>query len=224
MHTVASILWRRLDAPGHDACRLQRNASAWQLDGAAVFRLEHGRIGQLQYRVQCDLHWHTQWGTVRGWLGGGTVDLAIARDVRGHWKLNGRPVADVSHCIDLDLGFTRATNLLQLRRLRLAVGEGPTPRPPGSTSTAAARSASSCSATRAPPTMPTPTKRSASVMRRRCVRSVRASCATIRGSGPQRPERSLQLRASPPSGSRFRFRSAPIACAQAAHGPDVVRG
>ncbi|WP_425521246.1 putative glycolipid-binding domain-containing protein [Xanthomonas translucens] len=124
MHTVASILWRRLDAPGHDACRLQRNASAWQLDGAAVFRLEHGRIGQLQYRVQCDLHWHTQRGTVRGWLGGGTVDLAIARDVRGHWKLNGRPVADVSHCIDLDLGFTPATNLLQLRRLRLAVGEG----------------------------------------------------------------------------------------------------
>lgn len=124
MQTVASILWRRLDAPGHDACRLQRNASAWQLDGAAVFRLEHGRIGQLQYRVQCDLHWHTQWGTVRGWLGGGTVDLAIARDARGHWTLNGRPVADVSHCIDLDLGFTPATNLLQLRRLRLAVGEG----------------------------------------------------------------------------------------------------
>ncbi|WLA02685.1 putative glycolipid-binding domain-containing protein [Xanthomonas translucens] len=178
MHTVASILWRRLDAPGHDACRLQRNASAWQLDGAAVFRLEHGRIGQLQYRVQCDLHWHTQRGTVRGWLGGGTVDLAIARDVRGHWKLNGRPVADVSHCIDLDLGFTPATNLLQLRRLRLAVGEG--------------------ADAPAAPTMPTPTKRSASVMRRRCVRPVRASCATIRGSGPQRPERSLQLPASPP--------------------------
>lgn len=124
MQTVASILWRRLDAPGHDACRLERNATAWQLDGAAVFRLEDGRIGQLNYRVRCDLHWHTQWGTVRGWLGGAPVDLSISRDARGHWKLNDEPVTDLSHCLDLDLGFTPATNLLQLRRLGLAKGEG----------------------------------------------------------------------------------------------------
>jgi len=104
MQTVASILWRRLDVPGHDACRLERNASAWQLDGAAVFRLEDGRIGQLHYRVRCDLLWHTQWGTVRGWLGDSAVDLSIARDPRGHWKLNDEAVPDLSHCIDLDLG------------------------------------------------------------------------------------------------------------------------
>lgn len=124
MQTVASILWRRLDVPGHDACRLERNASAWQLDGAALFRLEDGRIGQLHYRVRCDLLWHTQWGTVRGWLGDSAVDLSIARDARGHWKLNDEPVPDLSHCIDLDLGFTPATNLLQLRRLGLSKGEG----------------------------------------------------------------------------------------------------
>jgi len=124
MQTVASILWRRLDVPGHDACRLERNASAWQLDGAAVFRLEDGRNGQLHYRVRCDLHWHTQWGTVRGWLGDSAVDLSIARDARGHWKLNDEAVPDLSHCVDLDLGFTPATNLLQLRRLNLAKGEG----------------------------------------------------------------------------------------------------
>ncbi|MCY1380818.1 putative glycolipid-binding protein [compost metagenome] len=29
----------------------------------------------------------------------------------------------MSHCVDLDLGFTPATNLLQLRRLNLAPGE-----------------------------------------------------------------------------------------------------
>ncbi|MFH0134239.1 putative glycolipid-binding domain-containing protein [Variovorax sp. EL159] len=123
MQTVASILWRRLDAPGHDACRLERNASAWQLDGGAVFRMEDGRIGQLHYRVRCDLLWHTQWGTVRGWLGDSAIDLSITRDARGHWKLNDEAVSDMSHCVDLDLGFTPATNLLQLRRLNLAKGE-----------------------------------------------------------------------------------------------------
>jgi len=124
MQTVASICWRRLDVPGHDACRLERNAGAWQLDGAAVFRLEDSRIGQLHYRVRCDLHWHTQWGTVRGWLGDAAVDLSIARDAHGRWKLNDEAVPDLSHCVDLDLGFTPATNLLQLRRLNLAQGEG----------------------------------------------------------------------------------------------------
>jgi hypothetical protein len=123
MQTVASILWRRLDAPGHDACRLERTASAWQLDGAAVFRTESGRIAQLHYRVRCDLLWHTQWGTVRGWLGESAVDLSITRDARGHWKLNDEAVPDMSHCVGLDLGFTPATNLLQLRRLNLAAGE-----------------------------------------------------------------------------------------------------
>jgi hypothetical protein len=123
MQTVASILWRRLDAPGHDACRLERNASAWQLDGAAVFRQENGRIAQLHYRVRCDLHWHTQWGMVRGWLGDSAIELSIARDAHGHWKLNDEAVPDLSHCVDLDLGFTPATNLLQLRRLNLSKGE-----------------------------------------------------------------------------------------------------
>ncbi|MBS0430532.1 MAG: hypothetical protein JSR41_24870, partial [Proteobacteria bacterium] len=51
MQTVATILWRRQDGPGHDACRLERNDVAWQLDGAAAFRHESGRIAQLHYRL-----------------------------------------------------------------------------------------------------------------------------------------------------------------------------
>lgn len=122
MQTVASILWRRLDAPGHDACRLERNDSAWQLDGAAAFRLADGRIVQLHYRVRCDRAWHAQWATVRGWLGGEAIDLSIVRHARG-WRLNDAEVGDLAHCVDLDLGFTPATNLLAIRRLNLADGE-----------------------------------------------------------------------------------------------------
>ena len=122
MQTVATLLWRRLDAPGHDACRLDRNDTSWQLDGAAVFKHGDGRIAQLHYRVRCDKHWHTQWGTVRGWLGGTPIDLSVTHGPRG-WTLNEQSVPDLSHCVDLDLGFTPATNLLQLRRLKLEDGE-----------------------------------------------------------------------------------------------------
>ncbi|RYZ12718.1 MAG: hypothetical protein EOO24_02350 [Comamonadaceae bacterium] len=116
MRTVASILWRRLDAEGHDACRLEQGDAAWQLDGAAVFRHEDGRVAQLHYRVRCDAQWRTRWATVRGWLGPEEVDLRIAHDPGSGWTLGDRPMPGVAHCVDLDLGFTPATNLIVLRR------------------------------------------------------------------------------------------------------------
>lgn len=120
---LATVLWRRLDGPGHDACRLERHGEAWELDGAAVFRHTDGRPARLDYRVNCDKAWHTRWGRVRGWIGGDSVDFAIARNPRGEWMLNDKVVPDLAHCIDLDLGFTPATNLLPLRRLNLQLGE-----------------------------------------------------------------------------------------------------
>jgi len=123
MKTVATLMWRRLDAPGHDVCRLEHNGEAWQIDGAAVFRHDDGRDAQLHYRVRCDKAWHAQWGTVRGWLGSQAIELAISRGAHGAWKLNDEAVPDLGHCVDLDLGFTPATNLLALRRMHLAEGE-----------------------------------------------------------------------------------------------------
>lgn len=122
MQTIASILWRRLDRPGHDVCRLDRLGENWQFDGGAAFRHTDGRLAQLHYRLRCDRAWHTQWATVRGWIGGEAIDLSIVRAGNG-WKLNDRPVEELGHCVDLDLGFTPATNLLPLRRLHLAVGD-----------------------------------------------------------------------------------------------------
>lgn len=119
---AVSILWRRLDAPGHDACRLERTDAGWVLDGEAVFR--HGKgPTRLAYRIACDAAWATRRGDVRGWLGPRRIALAVHRSVAGAWFLNGRGVRGLDACLDLDLGFTPATNLLQLRRIALAEGE-----------------------------------------------------------------------------------------------------
>ncbi|MBT2323141.1 putative glycolipid-binding domain-containing protein [Variovorax paradoxus] len=123
MQIVASMFWRRIDLPGHDACRLERHGNGWQLDGAAVFRNEDGRPVRLDYRVHCDNAWHAQWGRVRGWVGSAAIDFAIARGANGEWSLNDHVVPGLAHCTDLDLGFTPATNLVQLRRLNLKAGE-----------------------------------------------------------------------------------------------------
>jgi hypothetical protein len=44
----ASALWRKLDAPGHDACRLRQLADGWELDGTSVF-LSNGTAARVNY-------------------------------------------------------------------------------------------------------------------------------------------------------------------------------
>jgi hypothetical protein len=117
-----SILWRRLDTPGHDACRLDRSATGWQLEGTAVF-LHQGNPARLDYRLVCDTAWRTQQGHVQGWIGSDPLELRIARTNAGVWTLNGATVPNLEDCVDLDFGFTPATNLSQLRRLALEVGQ-----------------------------------------------------------------------------------------------------
>jgi uncharacterized protein len=119
---VNSILWRRLDTPGHDACRLEKTRAGWSLEGSAVFR-EDGVPAWLTYRVTCDLAWRTQQGQVRGWIGPRAVDIGVTRTSDGRWTLNGQEVSGLGSCVDLDLGFTPATNLLLLRRVNLPTGK-----------------------------------------------------------------------------------------------------
>jgi hypothetical protein len=116
-----SILWRRLDSPGHDAATLSAIDGGWQLEGVAAF-LESGRPCQLSYRVTIDPLWQTRGAEVHGWLGATPVDLQIAREGRHEWRLDGKEVRAVAGCVDVDLAFTPATNLLPIRRLDLAVG------------------------------------------------------------------------------------------------------
>jgi hypothetical protein len=120
--TAAAILWRRLDAPGHDACRLVRSAGGWRIEGTAVFR-HLGAPASLAYRADCDLEWRARQGRVRGWLGDASLDLAIARTGEAGWTLDGAAVPGLADCLDLDFGFTPATNLLQIRRLALEEGQ-----------------------------------------------------------------------------------------------------
>ena len=61
-------------------------------------------------------------GGVRGFIGPRAIDYRVARDDAG-WTLNGAPVAGLKHLLDLDLGFTPATNLQQLRRVAMAENE-----------------------------------------------------------------------------------------------------
>jgi hypothetical protein len=120
--SVASILWQRLDTPGHDACTIGRHDTGWRLCGSAVFRHDVGPA-RLTYQVVCDTEWRTLSGRVEGWLGDRPVTFRIARMSEDGWTLNGLTAPNLEACADLDLGFTPATNVLPIRRLELAEGQ-----------------------------------------------------------------------------------------------------
>lgn len=117
-----SILWRRLDQPGHDSARCWFQDPYWHLEGAAIF-VEDRRPCRLNYRVYCNAAWNTVRGKVTGWVGARTVDLEFAAGVNRRWRVNKKACTAVAGCIDVDLSFTPATNLLPIRRLKLPTGK-----------------------------------------------------------------------------------------------------
>ena len=117
-----AILWRRLDSPGHDACGLWVSDNGWRLAGTAMFCSEEQPC-HLSYEVDCDPSWRTRSASVIGWLGRTTVKLTLEAAPGERWTLNGdEQGAEVAGLVDVDLGFTPATNLIQLRRLSLGIG------------------------------------------------------------------------------------------------------
>jgi hypothetical protein len=122
MKPTASFFWRKLDHPGHDSGRLFRLSSGWRLTGASVF-FEANRPCHFQYEVVTDSAWKTRRADVTGYLGNRAVDVRISAAGPGRWKVGGVLQSNLAGCVDVDLGFTPATNLIVIRRLALAIGE-----------------------------------------------------------------------------------------------------
>lgn len=113
--------WRRLDVPGREEACVKRTATGWRLTGELDVE-ETGLAAQLRYAIECDPEWRTRSALVEGEAGGALVRFALAADGAGQWTRDGNPLPDLSGALDVDLGFTPATNTLPIRRLALVVG------------------------------------------------------------------------------------------------------
>ncbi len=120
--TGQSIIWRRLDRPGHEFAKLFFSDSCWNLDGTAVF-MHDKQYCCLDYWLKCNSQWQTLSGRITGWVGEKVIEIEIAVKSNRHWTLNGQARPEVKGCIDIDLNFSPVTNLLPIRRLNLGLGE-----------------------------------------------------------------------------------------------------
>ncbi|MBO6834572.1 MAG: putative glycolipid-binding domain-containing protein [Alphaproteobacteria bacterium] len=116
-----TVLWRRIDAEGHDACRLDRIEDGYRLTGMAVWTEPSGGAA-LRYRVECGPDWRTRSADVDGFHAGSPLELKIRADGQGRWRKNDILQKAVEGMVDLDLGFTPATNIFPIRRLAVRPG------------------------------------------------------------------------------------------------------
>lgn len=114
--------WRRLDVPGREEARVDRTATGWRLTGELNVQ-EAGVASRFRYTIDCDSEWRTRSAVVEGDVGGVPIRFALAADGAGRWTRDGTLVPELAGALDVDLGFTPATNTLPLRRLALAIGE-----------------------------------------------------------------------------------------------------
>lgn len=117
----AQMRWRRLDVPGREEARFEQTRSGWHLAGK-VEVVELGVSTSISYQIECDPEWRTRSALVQGEAGSQTFGFECTVD-DGEWRRDGNPVPELSGAVDIDLGFTPATNTLPIRRLGLAVGD-----------------------------------------------------------------------------------------------------
>lgn len=118
--THATVLWRRIDAPGHDWARFQTSAESLRIEGIALFAHDASPV-RLAYAVACDSDRRTRRARVHGSIQDRAIDLEIVRS-GAEWTLDGVRQPQVEGAFDVDLAFTPATNTLPVRRLALAIG------------------------------------------------------------------------------------------------------
>ena len=120
--TTRRVAWRRSDDIETDEhCTLTVRDSGLSLVGT-VLGAEAGAPVRIEYRVLADAAGFTTATHVREVRGFETRTLALERDAKGNWTVDGKAVRALKGCTDVDLGCSPSTNTLPIRRLRLAIG------------------------------------------------------------------------------------------------------
>jgi hypothetical protein len=124
--TTRRVAWRRSDEIETDEhCTLIVRDSGLSMVGT-VLGAESGVPVRIEYRVLTDAAGLTTAAHVRDLRGFETRTLALERDAKGNWTVDGRQVRGLKGCTDVDLGCSPSTNTLPIRRLRLAPGKSST--------------------------------------------------------------------------------------------------
>ncbi len=126
---IRTVLWQGLWYPGIEWCELAGGPDGWRLSGLALIA-DDGVPARLEYEIDLDPTWATRAVRVAAPAPGQPERrLSLARSEEGAWQIERAPYhvpddpAPLHGLVDIDLGFSPATNTLPIRRLSPAIGE-----------------------------------------------------------------------------------------------------
>ncbi len=124
--TTRRVAWRRSDEVEADEhCTLTIRESGLSLVGT-VMGSEGGLPVRIEYRVLADRAGLTTAVHVRDLRGFETRTIALERNAKGSWTVDGTAIRSLKGSTDVDLGCSPSTNTLPIRRLWLAIGASQT--------------------------------------------------------------------------------------------------
>lgn len=119
-------VWHCLTLHSTEHCVVLRDPDGWTMRGAVTVPVDDDHA-DIRYMVNTDEAWVTKGVDVE--ITDTTGQQRISVVVKGgEWTVNGDRDDSLSGCVDVDLGWTPATNTLPIRRLSLDVGEKATTR------------------------------------------------------------------------------------------------
>jgi hypothetical protein len=119
---LRSILWSRRDRISLEYFQLYHAADDIRLSGT-VLTLHEGEPLRVEYMVHCDRSWVTRAVRIGLTRDTGSSELTLIADDHRRWWSDGKELAAVAGCVDVDISLSPSTNTLPIRRLSLARGE-----------------------------------------------------------------------------------------------------
>jgi hypothetical protein len=128
---LRTVMWQGIWRAGAEWCELWRSDEGWRIAGTALVSVD-GDPERVQYELALDAAWATR--AVRFAARGGDGQERGARltvDQDKVWRIerfpasgeHGDDLGGMRGLVDVDLGFSPATNTLPIRRLAPAIGE-----------------------------------------------------------------------------------------------------
>jgi hypothetical protein len=119
--SVVSGLWRWLQGSGLERFEFLRIGDEWLFRGT-ILTLSHDAAAEARYEITCDRSFHTRAANISVRDAVGERKLQISAE-DGRWFENGVENQTVAGAIDIDLGWSPATNTLPIKRLKLEIGQ-----------------------------------------------------------------------------------------------------
>ena len=112
-------IWRSDLLDSTERFRLEQSNDGFRLSGTVSIDRRGAHVG-ITYEVDNTTDWRTRRAVIR--IPDVQVEFDVTVEGSASWSINGRRRSDLRGCIDIDLGWTPATNTLPIRRTRAPIG------------------------------------------------------------------------------------------------------